>query len=286
MGAKEKGGESPPLTSVPRRFARLVFEFFVGLAIGLAPFLGTKNVPGFRALISVIPFQITYNLITLSAFLMGIIVVAVQFYSEERISRSLLNRLFGIALIALVVGFVLFNHLRIEYTVEVERGRSTVTVLTSSSPKKACFDVCPNPEDNPEECIKILSFNSSAIASCWDSKEIRRRGELLGFSYLVLTGGVGVLIGFLLLQEKLLREEKKQEKLKEQEAQEPGTIKPAAPKKARAAKAAPGIREQSTENPGNPQGSDTSKPVDPPTKPKKPKAGTPAPRPKKSKPPE
>jgi hypothetical protein len=197
------------LTSMPRRFVRHVLNFFVGLGIGLAPFLGTKNILGFRALISVMPFQIKSELITISAFLMGLIVVAVQFYSAERISGPALVKRFGWALAAMGVGFVLFYHLRNEFTVDVERGSTTVTVLIGSAPRatrKACG--CPNPADEPEACIKTLSFNAEAIQACWDYREIRRRGELLGFSYLILTGGVALLIGFLLLQEEARRQAK------------------------------------------------------------------------------
>lgn len=288
--SEDKAEALSPSTSVPRRFIRLVFDFFVGLAIGLAPFLGTKNVPGFRALISVMPYQYTNLLITLSAFLMGIIVVAIQFYSAERILRPLLNRLFGIALAAMIFGFFLFYHLRIEYTVDVERRRGkTVSVLVGASPLKSCFAVCRDPVHRRAECIKSLSFDPAAIESCWDGQEILRRGEILGFSYLILTGGVGVLIGFLMLQEKLLREEKQNEKMKKQETQKPSKTKPAAPKapkKARTAQAVPRNPEPSPRDPGDPQRSDTSKPARPAAKPKKPKTGTPTPRPKKPKPPE
>lgn len=188
---------------VPRRFARLILNFFVGLAVGLAPFLGTQNVPFFKALISVMPFQIRNELIVLSAFLMGLIVAAVQFYASERIARPLLRKRFGLALIVIGAGFVLFYFLRDEFTVDVPRGEGTVTVLIGSEPLKDCL--CPDPVRNPEACIARLSFNPTAIAQCWSRKEIRRRGELLGLAYLLLTGGVGVLVGFILIQEGVRR---------------------------------------------------------------------------------
>ena len=222
MTAKNKNDTAPPPTSLVGRFIRHILHFFVGLGVGLAPFLGNKDVPGFRALISVMPFQIVSELITFSAFLMGMIVVAIQFYSREGVSPLFLRRLFGIALAALVVGFVLFRHLRIEYTVDVERGArdKTVAVLIGSSPpKKSCN--CPDPEQNPEECIQRLSFSSSAITTCWDGREIRRRGEILGFSYLLLTGGVGVLVGLLLLQRPSRRAQEETEEPAEAKVDKP-----------------------------------------------------------------
>jgi hypothetical protein len=213
----ESAKEQIPLSEpVPRRFARLILNFFVGLGIGLSPFLGLKNVPFFKSLISVMPFQIAPKLIVFSAFLMGIIVTAVQFYSSERISRPVLRKRFAIALIMMLVGFVLFYFLRSEFTVDVQRGQSeeTVTALIGSTPfkyepfeKDGCH--CPNPERNPKACIQRLSFNADAIEMCWDQREIRHRGELLGLSYLILIGGVGVLVGLIMLQEEVRRREKK-----------------------------------------------------------------------------
>lgn len=209
MKIKDVEEEVPLSESVVRRFRSLIMNFFVGLAIGLSPFLGFKNVPVFKSLISVMPFQIAPRLIVLSAFLMGIIVTAVQFYSSERISRRVVQKRFAIALITMLVGFVLFYFLRGEFTVDVERGQSeeTVTALIGAT----AFPYAPQDEDGchcsdaarrPEACIQRLSFNAAAIAQCWDNREIRHRGELLGLSYLILIGGVGVLVGLIILQER------------------------------------------------------------------------------------
>jgi hypothetical protein len=207
---KIKDVEEVPLSEpVPRRFVRLILNFFVGLGIGLSPFLGFKNVPFFKSLISVMPFQIAPRLIILSAFLMGIIVTAVQFYSSERISRPALRKRFAIAVITVLVGFVLFCFLRGEFAVDVERGQSeeNVTALIGSTPFKydpldeeGCH--CPDPARSPGACIQRLSFNAAAIEKCWDGREIRHRGELLGLAYLILIGGVGVLVGLIILQER------------------------------------------------------------------------------------
>ncbi|HEX6903916.1 MAG TPA: hypothetical protein VF789_29665 [Thermoanaerobaculia bacterium] len=249
MSAQEPDS-SPPLTHLPQRFVRHILSFFVALAIGLAPFLGTRNVPGFKALISVMPFQDRSELITLSAFLMGLIVVAIQFYSEERISRPLLRKLFGISFVTLVTGFVLFYFLRGEFTETVDRGNKRITVLVGSAPISSCK--CPNPQ-NTVGCIQHLSLTPDAIASCWERREIKRRGQILGLSYLILTGGVGVLIGFLMLQEKLRREEKRKEQTKKQGAQKQDRAKqatPRAPKKSASSASKPKKNARPTPAPG------------------------------------
>jgi hypothetical protein len=228
MNPKKNVDEDSLSMPLPRRFVRYILNFFLGLGIGLAPFLGTKNVPGFRALISVMPFQIAPVLIPLSAFLMGLVMVAVQFYSTEQISRSTLRKRFKFALIAMVIGFVLFYYLRGEFTVDVERAMnaSTVTVLIGDSTTSDCL--CKNPKEHPDSCIQELSFSTAAIASCWDAREIKRRGELLGLSYLVLTSGVGVLIGLVLLVEDSRRQERKRKAQRQRE--NPTPTKAAPPK--------------------------------------------------------
>jgi len=223
----ESEAEKVSLTALPQRFVRYVLNFFVGLGIGLAPFLGTKNIPGFKALISVMPFQITSELIPLSAFLMGLIVVAVQFYSAERISRPTLRKRFKLALAVMGVGFVLFFYLRSDLTESMQVGHTTVTVLTGSTRIEGCG--CPKGLNN-KRCIARISLNPEAIETCWDSQEIKRRGEILGLSYLILTGGVGLLIGFLILQGEARRQARKKEaQARVKRPKRPGPAAPKAP---------------------------------------------------------
>jgi len=201
--------EIPPPTPLAKRFVRYVLGFFVGVVIGIAPFLGSVNVPGFRALLSVMPFQITSDLIPLSSFLMGIIVVAVQFffYAAEGTSPVARKKRFQLALFVMIVGFVLFVILRDEFTVSVPRGGSRVTVLISSSPMENCD--CKNPQGSPANCIRRLAFAEEAIERCWGHEPLTRRSQLLKLSYLILTGGVGVLIGLLLLEDEARRQTKR-----------------------------------------------------------------------------
>lgn len=238
-----------PPTPLARRYVRLLLGFTVGVAIGMAPFLGNVEVPGFRALLNVMPFQIQYELVSLSAFFMGMVAVAVQFYAAEEISRPVLRKRFGFALIALVVGFFLFVILRNLFTVSVERGDRHVTVLYGPSPLKDCG--CGNPR-NAAACIKELSLDKAAIASCWDEEDLKKRGLILEISYLLLTGGLGGLIGILFLQIELIQKEQKEQGEKEQQKKSP----PKPRQRRKSAGSAAKKKAAAEEPPGGPAGSE------------------------------
>jgi hypothetical protein len=198
-----------PPTVVSRRFTRYLIGFSVGVGIGAAPFLGAVNVPGFTALLNTLPFQIRVNLVALSAFFMGVVVVAVQFYSAEELSLSALRRLFAVALAIVVVGFVLFFVFHELFTTPVMRGSKQLAFLIGPSrlPASRGCDCDENVAD--QTCIRGLSFKPDAIASCWEADSLRRRGLLLRLSYLLLTGGFGILVGLVVLKEEERRRRQK-----------------------------------------------------------------------------
>src|SRR5829696_1112803 len=156
-----------PPTSLSQDFVRKVVGFSVGVGVGMAPFLGAINIPGFKALYSVLPFQIRFGLIALSAFVMGLIAIAVQFSAAEKLSRPAIRKRFRVGFVAMLIGFVAFVALRSEFTESVERGRSHVSVMIGPSRIETCG--CPKTLEAPE-CIKELAFDSAAIASCWGSR--------------------------------------------------------------------------------------------------------------------
>ncbi len=195
-----------PPTALTRRFVRSVLGFSVGVAIGLAPFLGEVNLPGFRALLNLLPLQLRDGLISLSAFLMGLVAVSLQFYSTEKVSLAKIRKLFRWAIGIIIVGFLLLVALYNEFIVRVPRGRENVSVMISSSRTQECS--CGQASDTL--CIQELSLNPAAIEHCWGSRPLRRIGLMLTVSYLVLTGGFGALVGLLLLQEGIRRRESRQ----------------------------------------------------------------------------
>jgi hypothetical protein len=187
---------SPP-TPLAQRYVRYVVGFGVAVGVGLAPFLG--KVPGLDVLARLFPPELKSTLIPFSAFLMGLIAVAIQYYSRESISRPVLKRRFTFSLVALVVGLflllILYNFLVVQFP--IEGGSSSVPVIVAMSRTPECE--CKT--SNELECLMEVSISPRAVEHCWGTRALKVSRLALSFSYLLVTGGFGALIGLLLLQE-------------------------------------------------------------------------------------
>lgn len=192
-----------PPSELARRFVRYVVGFGVGVAIGLAPFLGVLRVPGFEALVSLYPLELRATLIPLSAFLMGLVAVVVQFYAGESLSRRAIGRRFRRGLAVLLAGFVALIVLYSVFVVRVDYdgGQRTAAVAIGWSRLPSCG--CGVVSD--VDCLRELSLSSPAIESCWGGRQLQLVRLALTLSYLLVTGGFGALAGLLLLSERASR---------------------------------------------------------------------------------
>ncbi len=200
----EKTDKKPALpTPLARRYVRYVVGFGVAVGIGLAPFLG--KVPGLDVLARLFPPDLRSTLIPFSALLMGVIAVAVQYYSTETISRPALRRRFTFSLVALVAGlfflFILYSLLVVQ--LPIDGGRTNLPVIVSLSRTADC----PCKSSNDVECLAEISTSPRAVERCWGSRPLKMSRLALSLSYLLVTGGFGALIGLLLLQEESRRRE-------------------------------------------------------------------------------
>lgn len=188
-----------PPTPLARRFVRYLVGFGVAVGLGSAPFLGKIEVPGFDTLLRLLPRDLQSNVLPFSAFLMGVIAVAVQFYSGERIAKRTLERRFRLALFTLAGGLVLFIILHGLLVVAVPIGDeiTRVTVSFSRVPPPACG--CPAEMSDPD-CLAEVSLAPGAVESCWGGGPVRLARLALSLTYLALTGGFAALIGLLLLR--------------------------------------------------------------------------------------
>jgi hypothetical protein len=201
MPVEEKEEPPAPPTPLARRLVRYVVGFGIGVGLGMAPFLG--KVPGMEALLQLFPANMHEMLLPLSVFLMGLVAVAVQFYSSESISRQALRRRFSIGLSCLLAGLALFLIL---YSTFVERfpyrqpnGEVQSTPVILGFSRTAGCRCEPRIVD--AKCLEQLTLQPGAIESCWGSRPVRLVRLSFSFSYLLLTGGFAALIGLLLLQE-------------------------------------------------------------------------------------
>jgi heme/copper-type cytochrome/quinol oxidase subunit 4 len=194
--AEKQAGPLP--TAHARRFVRYVVGFGVAVGVGLAPFLG--KIPGLDALISVFPEELRNSLIPFSAILMGIVALAIQFYSGETLPRAFLRKRFRASLIILLIGLAtlitLYSFLIVSYP--ILHGEKRLPIVISFSRTQTCL--CPA-SFSDLRCLQEITPSPVKIEDCWGSGAIQRSRLLLSFCYLLVTGGFGGLVGLLLLQE-------------------------------------------------------------------------------------
>lgn len=161
-------GSPPPSTL--KRFMWYVLSFGVSAGLGLAPFLGNKKVPGFRALLDLFPTQIQDELIPISAFLMGLVALAIHFYSGERVRTASLKRWFKLGfagmlglLLALFVIYKIFV-----VRLEMPAIKRSVAVLVGWSPLDSCD--CRKLRLGKKLCVKRVSVRPEAIEACWGER--------------------------------------------------------------------------------------------------------------------
>jgi len=183
-------------TTTARKYVSYVVGFGVAVPVGMAPFLGKYNIPGFSALLGLFPKEFQETLIPTSAFLMGIVAVAIQFYTGDKIAVRSLQLRFKLGVRALVAGLFLLTGLHSFFVPNVPRGDGKELFVIGWTRKAHCE--CIEADASNEECIQGLAYD---LEPCW-STQSRKQVELsLKFSYLLLTGGFGALIGLLMNKE-------------------------------------------------------------------------------------
>lgn len=200
----EKVSAPQPPTALSRRFVRYLVGFGVGVALGLAPFLGTVGVPGFVPLADLLPLTLQERVRALAPIVMGVLAVVVQFGSGARTSQRRLRRRFALTLVALGGGFLLLVVLqaRLVREVDILGGERTVRYAVGLERPATCD--CP-PQLSDRECIAQLSLDPARVETCWGTGPTRMSELALTLGYLLVIGGFGGLIGLLLLQEESRR---------------------------------------------------------------------------------
>lgn len=176
--------------------------FGVSVALGLAPLLGFVKVPGFAALLDLfptIPWDTRKTIIPLSAFAMGVTAVVIQFRAADKITDYRLKAVFNRTLLGIILTFValVVSHTLLVRQIRVPAADDEVAVLVGFYRPQTCVQCTPAMSDSA--CIvDHLSFNPTAIESCWGDVNIRLGFLVLGLSYLSLMATFGSLIGYLM----------------------------------------------------------------------------------------
>src|SRR5690242_19693066 len=132
---------------------------------GWHPYLGAVNVPGFRALLTLFPVSIRDTMIPLSAALMGIIAVAVQWYGSDKTDRKWLARSFRWTLLFALVSLVTLvgAHALTVVRVTLDGGKEAVSFVVGVNERRLSCGCSPQMSD--ADCIKNVSLDEAAIAS-------------------------------------------------------------------------------------------------------------------------
>lgn len=195
----ENSKKPKPPTKLAKQFVRYLVGFGVGVAIGLAPYLGKLDVPLFTPLLTLIPITIQDTVLPLSAALMGIIAVIVEWYGRERLAKRTLRKIFIRSLVLVLGAFLvlLVVHTLLVVRVPVDGGEDAVSFLVGF--ERPIRPPCAA-DVSDTECIKLLTFDPSRISAFWGDKAIRISKLTLMLSYLFFTGMFGYLVGILLLR--------------------------------------------------------------------------------------
>ena len=194
-----------------KRLIQYVASFGVAFAVGLAPFLGKKKVPGFSALIDIYPVDVQDWLIPVSGLLMGMIAVIIKVMANRQPSAKKLNRwfgwtvaVFGSAFLVILVFYLMFVT-RVETSVMSGEGtvdRTSIAVVTGSR------EVPPQPPGSPctcvarqsaTQCVQAISINPMNVRACFGEERVALATLGLSVVYLALTGSFVAAVGLLFL---------------------------------------------------------------------------------------
>lgn len=193
----------PGSPATARGFVQYLLGFGVSVAVGLAPYLGKVDVPLFEPLLKLIPRSVHNTLIPLSAALMGLVAVVIQWWGGWHLTRTWLKTAFRRVLVSTIIVFLILCivHTFVVVRVPILGDKDSVSFLVGF--KRPHRPPC-TAEVSDAECIKHLTFNTAAMESFWGDKQIRLAKLALTLSYLMFTSCFGMLVGLVLLRNKLL----------------------------------------------------------------------------------
>lgn len=189
-----------PPTPLANRLVRYILGFGVGVGAGLAPFLGKVQVPGFDALVQLIPTTMHSTVFPVSAFAMGMVAVLMQWFAGDSPTKAWLRRQFRRGMIAVITGLLLFIVIQsqVVYPLNAAAVGHPVPVLIGFGERRVTPE-CPR-EMPLAECIRLRTAHPDQIASLWGEANVGLARLSLLLSYLLTTVAFGWIVGLLVLQ--------------------------------------------------------------------------------------
>lgn len=178
-----------------RRFARYFLAFTVGIGVALAPYLGAVNVPGFRALFSILPVDIRNIALPISSAVCGIVALyTVTIWMKESSRRNLshwFRRWIQVSVVTLSAFVIATLWFSVGVVTDGGAGEVRFTVGPAARPTR---EPCP-PNVSDETCIRVLTFDPGAIRGFWGDRSVRLGQAAILFSYVGFVGCLGGAIG-------------------------------------------------------------------------------------------
>lgn len=197
----------PPLPPIGRKFVVYLVAFTVTLGVGIGPLLGVIRIPGFIAIGELFPLNLQRAVAAFAAFLLALPAVGVQFFGGDRFPAGRLKAAFTIVFVALFAGiFAGILALYLAYTswvVQVEVG-GNLSAAYIVGPRMLPDCLCVARKLQITSCIgPVLDTNPAHVENCYPREDIVARKNGLSLLYFVAMFSFGVLIGLVVLRERM-----------------------------------------------------------------------------------
>ncbi len=193
-----------PLPPAARKYLVYFLAFTVTLGAGLAPFLGLVKVPGFIAIGDLFPLNLQKAVAAFAAFLIALPAVGVQFFAGDRFTARRLKVAFVRVFVVLFVGILALYAIYTMFVAQVELGGNlSAAYVVGATMLPDC--PCVAQKVQISSCIgPVIDTNPAHVEDCYPRAEIVARKNWLSLLYLLVMFTFGVMIGLVVLKEKLL----------------------------------------------------------------------------------
>jgi hypothetical protein len=192
--APSRGKYKGKLPSRAAEFLQYLLGFSVSVGIGLAPYLGKLDVPGFSPTLSLIPNSVQNLAVPLSTAAMGIVTVWVQRRGATAVGEVRVATWFRRTLLVCSSMLVLLVAVEMFVVVRIDVPAVNRTVSFAVGPVHPHTPPCERL--GKSECIKQkLSLDESHIDAYFGETQVNCAKFVLVFIYVGFMSSFGVLVG-------------------------------------------------------------------------------------------